>query len=129
MPDLPFELSIAMRRWKLFSILLITASVGNGISPWPTIAAEGDDYWQGWRARQRSELATLPKPPAPPAGEGPPIDRFLEARWAKLNIKPPSVVPDPIFARRVYLDVIGLLPTIEQLDRFERDPSPDKRAK
>src|SRR5205823_11737329 len=35
---------------------------------------------------------------------------------------------DPIFARRVYLDVIGLLPTIEQLSRFERDPSPDKRA-
>lgn len=128
MPDLPFEPSIMMRRWKLFSILLITASLCHAIFACPARAAE-DDYWQGWRARQRSELATLPKPPTPPAGKGPPIDRFLAAHWAKLNIQPPAIVPDPIFARRVYLDVIGLFPTIEQLECFERDPSPDKREK
>jgi hypothetical protein len=129
MPDLRFEPSIAMRRWKLFSILLIAGSLGSEIFPRPAIAAEGDDYWQTWRARQRSELATLPKPPAPPPGEGPPVDRFLDAHWANLSIQPPSVVPDRIFVRRVYLDVIGLLPTIDQLERFQRDPSVDKREK
>jgi len=118
-----------MKRWTLLSILLLAASVGNGIFPSPAMAAEGDDYWQTWRARQRSEAAALPKPPAPLPGDGSPIDRFLGTQWAKLSIKPAPVVPDRIFARRVYLDVIGLLPTIDQLECFERDQSVDKREK
>ncbi len=118
-----------MKRWKLLSILLIAASICNGIFPSLTIAADSDDYWQTWRAHQRSELATLPKLPAPPHGDGSPIDRFLAAHWAKISIKPAPVVPDRIFARRVYLDVIGLLPTIDQLECFERDQSVDKREK
>jgi hypothetical protein len=118
-----------MNRWKLLSILLIVASIWSTILALEASAAEADDYWQGWRARQRAELATLPKPPSPPAGEGPPIDRFLAAHWAKLSIQPPAVVPDRTFARRVYLDVVGLLPTLSQLDQFEQDPSPAKRQK
>jgi hypothetical protein len=92
-------------------------------------AAEPDAYWSGWRARQRAELATLPKPPEPPSGQGAPIDRFLAAHWAKHNRTPPAVVDDRTFARRVYLDVIGLLPSVEQLERFERDTDADKRRK
>jgi hypothetical protein len=118
-----------MKRWNLLSILLIVASVCNGIFPRPASAAEADEFWQGWRARQRAELATLPKPSEPPDGPGSAIDRFLAAHWAKLKITPPAVVPDRMFARRVYLDVIGLLPTADQLERFERDPSRDKRVK
>jgi hypothetical protein len=87
-------------------------------------AAEAD-----FRTRQREELASLPKPPQPPDGDGSPIDRFLAAQWAKQKFTPPAVVADRIFARRVYLDVIGLLPTPEQLDRFLSDKDADKRAK
>jgi hypothetical protein len=93
------------------------------------VAAESDDFWKDFRKRQRAELATLPKPPAPPTGEGSEIDRFLAASWAKLRFTPPPVVDDRTFARRVYLDVIGLPPTAEQLERFERDQNPDKRRK
>jgi hypothetical protein len=57
------------------------------------------------------------------------IDRFLAAHWAKQGVTPPPVVDDATFARRVYLDVIGLLPTVEQLDKFQRDPQPDKRPR
>jgi Protein of unknown function (DUF1549)/Protein of unknown function (DUF1553) len=111
---------------KLLPIALIAASVSFSS---PTRVTAADDYWQGWRDRQRAELANLPKPPTPPAGEGSAIDRFLKARWAKLEVKPPSIVADRAFVRRVYLDVIGLLPTPEQLERFERDPDPQKRQK
>jgi hypothetical protein len=38
------------------------------------------------------------------------------------------VVSDSFFARRVYLDVWGLLPTPGELQRFIDDPAPDKRA-
>jgi hypothetical protein len=87
-----------------------------------------DNYWKDWRARQRGELATLPKPPSPPPGEGSPVDRFLAAHWAKHQFTPPAVVDDRTFVRRAYLDVIGLLPAPDQLERFERDARADKRA-
>src|SRR5208282_4050932 len=92
-------------------------------------AATPDDYWQGWRSRQRAELATLPKPPAPPDGDGAPIDRFLAADWTKNQIKVPPVVDDRVFLRRVYFDVVGLPPTVAQLDAFEHEAIPDKRAR
>src|SRR5262245_7689129 len=92
-------------------------------------AAEPGDFWKDFRQRQRAELATLPRPPEPPPGDGPPTDRFLAAHWAQHQFTPPAVVDDRTFARRVYLDVIGLLPTAEQLEQFEKDPAADKRAR
>jgi hypothetical protein len=110
-------------RPQFLSLVLLPALVT--LAP----AAAPDDFWRGWRDRQRAELATLPKPPDPPAGPGSPIDRFLAATWTRQGLTPPSVVEDRVFARRVYLDVVGLLPTAEQLERFERDTVPDKRRK
>ncbi len=89
-----------------------------------SFAAEPDDF----RARQRAELATLPVPAAPP-GDGAEIDRFLAARWAAHNVTPPAVKDDRAFARRAYLDVIGLPPTAEQLEQFASDNAPNKREK
>src|SRR5258708_1003229 len=83
-----------------------------------------DDF----RTRQRTELATLSVPAVPP-GEGAEIDRFVAARWAAQNITPRHVVDDGAFAHRVYLDVIGLPPTAEQLEQFVSATSPDKRTK
>src|SRR5207248_1744166 len=83
--------------------------------------ANPDDYWSGWRARQRAELAALPKPTEPPDDTRSPIDRFLAADWTKAKLSPPDPTDDAAFARRVYLDVIGLLPTPEQLDEFVND--------
>src|SRR5262245_15126602 len=95
----------------------------------PTLGAVdgSEDYWKNWRARQRAELARLLKPPAPPDGEGNPIDRFLAAGQPP-RPRPP-VVDDRTFVRRLYLDVIGLLPTPAQLDTFLRAPHPATRAR
>jgi hypothetical protein len=87
------------------------------------------DQWADFRARQRAEIATLPQPPQPSAGEGSAIDRFLASAWKAEGFTPPPPVEDRVFARRAYLDVIGLLPSPEQLDRFERDADPTKRTK
>jgi hypothetical protein len=94
--------------------------------PGPSIPV--DDYWVAWRVRQRAELATLPQPPTPPPGPGEVIDRFLAVSVEKRQPLLPPLVNDGAFARRVYLDVVGLLPDVEQLERFQRDPSPQKRA-
>jgi hypothetical protein len=52
------------------------------------------------------------------------VAKYLAARTKT----EPALVPDALFARRVYLDVWGLLPTPEQVQRFVDDSAPDKRA-
>src|SRR6266851_3705513 len=112
-----------MCRSAFLSLLLLPCLIGT------TMAADDDAFWRDFRARQRKEVEALPKPADPPAGDGSPIDRFVADYWAGRKFKPPAVVGDRVFARRVYLDVIGLPPTVEQLEAFERDKSDDKRAK
>lgn len=58
-----------------------------------------------------------------------PVDHLLGAYFAEKALPFPPAVDDARFARRVYLDLIGLLPTPEQLDTFLADRAPDKRAK
>lgn len=62
-----------------------------------------------------------PRNPPLPHQAGNLADAFLET-----SAEP---VSDAVFARRVYLDVWGLLPTPEQLGKFERDRDPQKRRK
>jgi hypothetical protein len=57
-----------------------------------------------------------------------PLDRFVAKYLASHQIANPPRVSDATFARRVYLDVWGLLPTPDELQRFLDDPSSDKRA-
>ena len=56
-----------------------------------------------------------------------PVDRFLAAYFAAHQFKPPRPVSDRLFARRAYLDVIGLLPPPEELEAFVADRHEDKR--
>lgn len=67
-----------------------------------------------------------PRRPTVPPGEGQPIDRILSA-YLTANGVTPSVVADEVFARRVYLDIVGLPPTPAELAAFAADASPDKR--
>ena len=64
----------------------------------------------------------------PSVGQPHPIDRLLAQYFDSHGIAPLSVVDDARFARRAYLDAIGLIPTVEQLDAFIFNPAPDKRA-
>lgn len=58
-----------------------------------------------------------------------PVDRFLAEYLESQGIAQPESVNDARFARRAYLDVIGLLPTPEQLQTFLADENPDKRER
>jgi hypothetical protein len=64
-----------------------------------------------------------------PAGEGSPIDRLLAPYFAQHSTVPDSVIDDGRFARRAHLDLVGLLPSAEELEAFVRDPSRDKRER
>ena len=57
------------------------------------------------------------------------IDTHVHAKLRQLQFLPSETATDAEFVRRVYLDVIGLLPTLAETRRFLADPSPDKRAR
>ncbi len=57
------------------------------------------------------------------------IDRFLAGYFAEHGIEPPEPVDDRVFARRVALDLVGLLPSPEELEAFTADNRPDKRTR
>jgi hypothetical protein len=55
-------------------------------------------------------------------------DRLVFARLQELGIEPAGLCSDAVFVRRVYLDVIGTLPTLQETKRFLQDKSPNKRS-
>lgn len=69
-------------------------------------------------------------PPLPPASGHltNPIDLWTNQYFIKTKMKWPKVVDDRTFLRRVTLDVIGLLPSQEEMETFAKDNRPDKRA-
>ena len=60
---------------------------------------------------------------------GHPVDLLLTSYFREYGLARPEPIDDRAFIRRASLDVIGLLPTPEQVAAFESDPDPDKRAK
>lgn len=70
-----------------------------------------------------------PELPPPVAGRANPIDRILDAQLTEQNTSPLEPLNDEAFLRRVYLDLIGILPTPSERDAFLRDAVPDKRTK
>lgn len=57
-----------------------------------------------------------------------PIDEPVFQRLQSLDIAPAHLCSDAVFVRRVFLDVIGTLPTTEETTSFLEDSSPNKRA-
>jgi mono/diheme cytochrome c family protein len=58
-----------------------------------------------------------------------PIDAFIAARHEKAGLKPQMPASKPVLLRRVYLDLIGLPPTAEEIRAFLADNSPDAYEK
>jgi uncharacterized membrane protein len=72
------------------------------------------------------------EPRNPEIPEGPddminPIDLFVDDYFEKNDIEWKDPVNDHIFLRRVYLDVIGLLPPPDSIDAFIKDSNAGKR--
>src|SRR5262249_14995936 len=92
---------------------------------------EGLAWEQGFSFKPPAYVAPLkPRRPVLPAatkGREHPIDRIVDAHYAANKIAPPQSLDDEAFARRVYLDLVGQLPTTTELDTFLADSSPGKR--
>jgi hypothetical protein len=58
-----------------------------------------------------------------------PLDSILGAYFRDHSITSPAPVPDAVFARRVYLDLWGVVPDPDQLKSFVDDRRPGKRER
>lgn len=81
-----------------------------------------------WDEVKPEALVSKPKNVTPrrfelPAGPGQPVDRILTPYFAKHEVAA-KVVDDRTYARRLYLDLVGLPPTPAELDEFLTDTAP-----
>jgi hypothetical protein len=66
----------------------------------------------------RPEVPPVMSQPADAAWSANPIDAFIAAKHAELKLTPVGEMPPNLLLRRVYLDLTGLPPTPEQLEKF-----------
>lgn len=117
-----------MSGWLLAAIgILWGADAGGGASP---LSFGGD-----------LPVASANKTPLASPSDGPvvpfeidrpltsqhPIDRLVFGKLKQMGIQPARLCSDEVFLRRVYLDVIGTLPTAEEARQFLDDLNPRKR--
>jgi len=57
------------------------------------------------------------------------IDKAIDDKLRRLRIAPSAICSDEEFLRRVYIDTIGLLPTVAEHDSFMTSTDTGKRAK
>lgn len=88
--------------------------------------------WEAGVTFAKAEPANLkprrPELPSRTKKASHPVDRLLEPYFAAHKVKPGQPVGDHLFARRVWLDVVGLLPPPDELEQFMADQGRDKRV-
>jgi len=79
-------------------------------------------------ARHHWAYQPLKAPAIPAAGTAAvasPIDAFVADRLAKAKLKPVPPAQRGVLIRRLYFDVLGLPPTVAQIEAFVSDDAPD----
>jgi hypothetical protein len=56
------------------------------------------------------------------------INEQIAAGWADADLQPSVAATDGEWCRRVFLDLVGRIPTIAELERYAQDSTPTKRA-
>jgi len=88
----------------------------------PNIMA-GKTHW----SFQPLKSNTIPQTGGVPADS--PIDAFVLAGLAELELRPVPVATRSVLVRRLYFDLLGLPPTPGEIDRFVQDQAPDAYAR
>ncbi len=103
---------------------------------WQDVLVFSNNREEQFAARRALRLGLVAPAAPPPKVSGPvfnEIDQFIEARWTEAKLPeaqhPPPVCDDAAFVRRVYLDVIGVIPSADASRAFLEDRAPDKRAR
>jgi hypothetical protein len=108
----------------------LTAEQVGLLRAWIDQGAKWDEAVSFGRIAPQNLSPPKPKLPAGADAAGPrnPIDMLLEPYFEQRQVSPGERASDRIFARRVFLDLVGMLPSPAELEEFENDARPGKRA-
>jgi hypothetical protein len=85
------------------------------------------------RAEAAEQVAAATVPARTVAGATPPeveiINAAIGEAWADANLAPSRAATDGEWCRRVYLDVLGRIPTVTELRQYLKDRKRDKRER
>ena len=81
--------------------------------------------WEGHWAFIKPERPSVPKVQNGKSKVQNPIDSFIFAKLREKGLKPNAEADKRTLVRRVYLDVVGLPPTPDEVNAFINDKSPD----
>lgn len=85
--------------------------------------------WAGHWAYIAPERPSIPESGKRKAGSGNAIDPFILAKLREKGLKPNKEADRPTLIRRASLDLIGLPPSVEEVDAFLADQNPDAYEK
>jgi len=92
-------------------------------APWPEGTTDKQNIYRVAKLEPRN-------PPIPPASGNlkNPVDLWVNDYFIKNKLTWPALVDDRTYLRRIYLDIIGLLPRPDEMNAFFNDNRPDKRT-
>ncbi len=90
----------------------------------PNMAERGAEMRASHWAFQPIRRPSLPEVNDVTWGQSP-LDCFILARLEKAGLSPSPAADRPALLRRVYLDLLGLPPTADEMDQFAQDDAPD----
>ena len=94
-----------------------------------TLSARQSEFAKFLASYRWQPFAPVVRPAVPSADSGTaarnPIDLFLAAEWQRRGLTPRPEASREVLLRRVYVDLIGLNPSPEELHAFLADSSPD----
>ena len=112
------------------SFALIACSAGSLLAFWSLKEKEGsqtdDQIGQRNDTYSGDKIPEFEKFDPRPAAKK--IDDLIYANLKKNNLSPYEEISDEQFVRRVYLSIIGRIPTIAEADRFHESTSADKHS-
>jgi mono/diheme cytochrome c family protein len=80
-------------------------------------------------AKTETHWSYLPPTQAPVPDGVHPVDHFLKAEWEKKKLTPAGEADQATLVRRLYLDLIGLPPTVQEVEAFVNSTSPESYEK
>ena len=94
------------------------------VRKWISTGADWNRHW----AYEPLKSGSPPKTQSQFGGRDP-IDAYVEAKLEKLNIAPSAAASRHKLIRRLYLDLLGVLPKVDEVDDFINDATPDAYEK
>merc|ERR1712232_36687 len=73
-----------------------------------------------------SPVAAAPPEPPPQVAK---INMLIEQGWRDYDVRPAPELDDARWCRRVYLDILGRIPSLEELEAFVGDREVGKRQR